>query len=153
MSNEDNFIAQLEREEDKRSRLYDDATGKDIVPGTLVVGNPSIGVGRNLIANPLSPAEIAFLLANDVRRTRESLMGFVWFAKLDEVRQDALANAAFNMGTNNLLHFPHMIAALAQDPPDFAEAGRQLDDPHWEAQVGSRAKELGAQLATGQFQS
>ena len=48
------MVEQLIPEESERYFVYDDATGKTILKGSTVVGNPTIGIGRNLSGEGLS---------------------------------------------------------------------------------------------------
>ena len=45
---QEKYCARLTDEEALRFVVYDDATGRPIVPGTHVIGHPSIGIGRAL---------------------------------------------------------------------------------------------------------
>ena len=47
-------LSQLQSQESYRRFVYDDATGREIVPGYTVQGNPTICYGRNLIAQGIS---------------------------------------------------------------------------------------------------
>ena len=71
------------------SVVYDDATGRPIVPGYTMVGHASIGVGRNLEARGISTIEKDFLFANDINKAvyaAQIFAGGIW-ANLCEVRQ------------------------------------------------------------------
>src|SRR5216684_314953 len=96
------LIQQLSRDEGRRPHVYTDTAGK-----------LTAGVGRNISDVPFSDDEIDLMLSNDIARVRAALAPLAWYAALDEVRQGAIENMAFNLGVSGLLHFPHMIAALA----------------------------------------
>ena len=57
--------ARIKPNEGLRLQVYDDATGKPIQRGSMVVGNPTIGIGT-LIAAPggITEAEATLLLSN-----------------------------------------------------------------------------------------
>lgn len=117
---------QLGIDEGSEAYLYDDATGERIVPGYTVSGNPTIGKGRDLVANPLSPAEIDFLFANDVTTaTAFVIRNFPWFGQLSPARQDVMVNLAFNL-QKRLFGFTHFLAAMEKG--DWIEAAAQLKD-------------------------
>ena len=90
--------------EGNKLRVYDDATGKTIAAGTLVRGNPSIGVGRNLADPGITEAESSYLLTNDRTRVKTELdLLCPWWTTMNEARQLALAELAFNIGTAKLV--------------------------------------------------
>jgi lysozyme len=129
------IVDDLMRDEGDRGDPYDDATGKTIKAGSTVRGNVTIGVGRNLNARPLTPAERMYLLENDIATTvGELLSRLPWFAKKDLVRQRALINLCFNMGIDGLLGFPRFLECMRVD--DFSGAKRELVTSKWIHQVG-----------------
>jgi lysozyme len=99
-----------------RVRVYDDATGKTIGPGTLVKGNPTIGIGRNV--GPSGPGlrqvEIVSMLTNDEQTYESQAKAFAWYFRLDAVRQTVVCCMIFNMGLPRFSGFHKLIAALAQ---------------------------------------
>jgi lysozyme len=70
-----------------------------------------------------------------------------WWRDLDPVRQDALANACFNLGITKLLGFKNTLRLL-QDGQYEAAAGGMLQSL-WARQVGDRAKRLAHMIETG----
>jgi lysozyme len=132
------ILEQLRRDEGVRNKIYTDS-----------LGIPTIGVGRNLRDVGLSDTEVNFLLTNDVVRVQEELDSFAWYQGLDEVRKGALTNMAFNLGVAGLLHFPHLLAALAK--ADWVTAAQEMADSKWAAQVGPRALRLEQQILTGEW--
>jgi lysozyme len=113
-------------EEADRVRVYDDATGKTIGPGTLVKGNPTIGVGRNV--GPSGPGlrqvEIVSMLTNDQWAYESEAKAFLWYPKLDAVRQTVVCCMIFNMGLPRFGGFHKLIAALAQLVTETDRAAR-----------------------------
>lgn len=112
----------LDRDEGNVLFVYDDATGKRLKKGMKLVGNPTIGRGRNLSSRGISAHESDAMLDSDISSTRGELA-----ARLPHWRtyrpawQDALTNMAFNMGTDGLLGFKKMLACLdAGDGPGAA---------------------------------
>jgi lysozyme len=143
------LIQQLERDEDIRAFVYDDATGIAIKPGTLVKGNPTIGVGRSLNIDGLSKDEIAYLLSNDERRiTQECEKEFPWAMGLDEVRREVLLNMIFQMGAEGLAKFKQFLAAMIRG--DYDEAAKDMLDSSWaQHESPARAQRLSVQIKTG----
>jgi lysozyme len=70
-----------------------------------------------------------------------------WWRALDDVRQDALANMAFNLGVGGLLAFHHMLDALHAGDWHTASAQMLLSD--WAREVGDRAERLAFMIRTG----
>src|SRR5438105_4864784 len=86
--NLDALRKELIRDEALRLKPYKDTVGK-----------LTIGVGRNLDDKGISEAEAAVLLENDIAEHVALLDAKLsWWRKLDEARQNALANMCFNMG-------------------------------------------------------
>lgn len=127
--NLDSLRAQLTIDEGKRNRPYRDS-----------LGNLTAGVGRNLDAVPFSDDEIALMLNNDIQRAIDLLDGgAIWWRTLDDDRQDALLNMAFNMGAK-IFGFKQMIAALQLH--DYTTAANEMLDSLWAKEVGARATRL-----------
>lgn len=143
--------ALLIKHEGRRARVYDDATGKDLARGAVLVGLPTIGVGRNLLGKGLTPAEQDFLLDNDIAEALGGLTAaFPWFSACTPARQLALVDFAFNEGIAGLHRSPKMLAALASR--DYATAAAELVDGPWARQVGpTRSGDLQALILRGDF--
>ena len=141
---------ELSRDEARRTRVYDDADGSTpFTAGMTQKGKLTIGVGWNLTDNGLPDRQIDELLDIGIDRACEALDRIWpgWTAALDETRQRALANMAFNMGPAKLEGFPHFLAALKSG--DYALAAQNLADSLWHRQVGPRAERIEAMIRTG----
>lgn len=162
----DRLYAELERHEDLRTHVYDDATGKRLSAGEKPKGHPTIGIGRNLRARPLSDAEKAllrenrpdlgerdlfkdgiteeeawYLVGNDVQATvAEMDKRLPWWRNMTEVRQRALVNMAFNMGVDGLLGFKKMLGAMRAG--QFDRAAKEAISSKWAGQVGRRSNDI-----------
>ena len=135
-----------------------------------------IGYGRNITTHPWFANEITYfekrygadwqssirdhgidrtdaemLLIDDIRSLTGSLRVYRWFAALDEVRQAVLIAMAYEMGLTGLLHFPHMLAAIAQR--DFAQARKHGLNSDWAHNplTQRRAQREMQMLATGEW--
>lgn len=138
----------LVHDEGVRYFVYDDATGKPIVKGSTVYGNPTIGVGRNLASVGLRPTEIPFLLDNDISTAKEALQkALPWFSVVDGNRQEVLVEMCFNMGVQGLLYFTKMLRALRNG--EFGIAANEMLDSAWAQQVGKRAERLAQKIRSG----
>jgi lysozyme len=149
------LLADLERDEGYRANAYLD---------TEQIW--SLGIGRNLEANPLTGAEwkqlldagelaVSISLAGARRLVRNALPAiavqcagtFTWWATLDEARRDVIANLAYNMGLRKLIGFAEMLRAM--HARDYDRAADELQDSRWFRQVKSRGPRLVNQLRTG----
>lgn len=132
------LVTQLRRDEGVRYRPYLDSKG--IL---------TVGVGRNIRDVPFSEDEVNLMLVNDIKVRLHELSAYPWFQGMDEVRQAAIVNMSF-AGIGTLLHFPHMIAAIARK--DWKTAAEELMDSLYAKQVGERADRLSKQLLSGEWQ-
>jgi lysozyme len=146
----DRLRNRIEGHEGTRLVVYDDATGKPIVPGYTVVGHPTIGKGRCLDTKGISRAEAEHLFDNDIASAIKGAHSFHFFPQLDEVRQEALVELVFNLGVGGVKGFRRMLAALERR--NFAEAAAELLDSDWRKQVGEkRAMALATMMSTGEY--
>lgn len=147
---EANLEAQLDVEEGVRALIYDDATGKPVKRGDTIKGNLSAGVGLNLMI-PFAPEELKFMEDFRVARGLKLLAPYAWFAQQDAVRQVALADLAYNLGVDGLLHWPDFLACMARR--DYPGALAQVvSDTKWIAEVGpTRSKRIDNMISSGQW--
>jgi len=147
--NLDRLKTKLDAAEARRVRVYDDRTGKDIVPGTLVQGHPTIGVGRALDVNGLSGDEIEFLLDNDIRRRQaEILRALPWWSTLDDVRQEVVFEMEFQTGLGGLLGFHDALSHMKAGR--FEDAAREMLDSHVARDVApGRWRRMAEEMRTG----
>tara|TARA_B100001057_G_scaffold490247_1_gene578119 strand:+ start:82 stop:534 length:453 start_codon:yes stop_codon:yes gene_type:complete len=138
---------QLAEHEGLRLAVYDDATGKPIEKGAVVLGNPTIGVGRLLTADRgISKDEAKALLINDLDWVLKKAQGYSFWDKLDQPRQIVIMNMIFNMG-NRFDQFKKMITAL--EVGSYNEAAQEMLNSRWAKTVKSRAIHLADQMRTG----
>lgn len=116
-------------------------------------GYETIGVGRNISEGGLglSKDEVDFLLVNDIERVQNELdRNYPWFARLDEVRRDAIIDIAFNLGLTRLRGFVNALAAMSRS--QYEIAADEFMDSRWSEQVGNRAVEVTDMIRTGEYQ-
>tara|TARA_B100000212_G_C27122290_1_gene425426 strand:+ start:148 stop:576 length:429 start_codon:yes stop_codon:yes gene_type:complete len=136
--NKNRFIRQMRFHEGVRGKVYKDHLGIE-----------TIGVGRNLVDRGLSEDEIDYLLANDIQIVENELdNGLSWWRDLDEVRQRALADLAFNMGLPRLHGFVKMLDGLQRR--DYHAAADELLDSKYAKQVGARSERVAQMIRTGE---
>lgn len=128
--------------EGTRHQVYDDATGEPLKPGMTLIGNPTIGCGRNLADPGLDKQEIRYLLENDIRKAVFDLLTiFPGWADLPETIQHILIDMRFNMGPGRFRSFENMIGAVKLR--DWEGMKREMLDSEWAKEdVGRRAVEL-----------
>lgn len=139
MSAVDLTEARLDPEEGTKLYPYDDATGLRV---RAPKGHISWGKGFNLDACG------SVGLFNVMRRylleqEDKTLQAFPWYVSLDPVRQSVCQDIAYNAGS--LLHFPHMIAALAKGDWATAAAECKVTNP----ELAGRYAALAQLLLTG----
>ena len=129
---------------------------------TCPAGFKTIGIGRNLETNPLTPKEkevvkdlnkisveqALFLLRNDVKRCVKELSSNIsFFYQLDDERQYALLDMCFNMGIKRLLGFKRMLNAMLIG--DYRGAAKECLMSKYAKDVGKRAQRIARLIETG----
>lgn len=137
-----------------------------LTPYKCPAGYLTIGVGRNLETNPLTEEErkvcgdymhgitknaAFYLLRNDIKKVkRECEKNIPFFYKLDNERQYALLDMAFNMGIKRLLGFRRMLANMAVG--NWNEAAAECLSSNYARQTGNRARRIANTIKTGRFE-
>ena len=138
---DDKLVNKIVEHEGIRKYAYTDTTG-----------HITVGVGRNLSqgGEGLSTDEIFYLLKNDIARIQKDLSNYSWFKSLNDVRQGALVELAFNVGVSGLLGFNRMIGCL--DAKNYAGAAKELQNSTWATQVSiARSKDMVERLSYGRY--
>lgn len=121
--------------------------GFKLKPYTDTVGKLTIGVGHNLTDKGLTKAQAMSILMDDIAETVQWLTyKLPWWTSLDDVRQRALVDLAFNMG-GTLLEFKNTLAALEHQ--EWDKAADNLLHSKYATQVGQRAKTIAHMIRTG----
>lgn len=137
--NRDKLAAQLEVDEGRRKLVYTDTVGK-----------LTVGIGRNITDRAFSDDEIDLMLRNDIATVERGLdRAIPWWRKLDDVRQNVIANMAFNMGVPRLLGFSMTLDLV--NSGRFDAAAEEMLRSRWAEQVGDRAKRLSKMMRNGTF--
>lgn len=111
-------------------------------------GYLTVGVGRNIEGRGISKAEAFYLLDNDINACLDDLASFTWWGALNPIRQRALLNMRFQLGSGGFRAFKNMLAAL--ETRDYASAAAHARDSKWfTADSPERAKRVTAQIETG----
>jgi lysozyme len=147
------LLQELRGDEGEVLRVYDDATGRPIGKGTTVVGNPTIGVGRNLTSRGITREEAEHLLGNDLAAATEELAAALpWLSALSPGRQTVIYSLYFNTGLGNAARFlvvwPNFLAQMQAGEFDQAASNLEHSQP-WAKEVGPRAHRLAALVRFG----
>lgn len=135
-----------------RLKAYDDETHKPIGPGSVVEGHPTIGYGRALDVRGVSKSEAEDLLDNDIEAAEAEAagaIGFGYWNALDDVRQAALTDMAFNLGQRGLDGFVNLLTAVRKR--DWLRANSEVLESKWARDVGTRASHIASMFLTGQW--
>ncbi len=125
--------------------------GLKLFPYNDTGGKLTIGVGRNLTDVGISSLEASMMLNNDINKCKSQLIGFVWYEKLDPIRQDVLIELTFNIGIHNVINFNQMIENICLN--NFKAASECLLESEWSRQVGAnRANNMAHRLETGTYE-
>ena len=125
----------------------------------------TIGVGRCLDKNPLTPEEkracgdlsqgitknaAYMLLRNDVRRCEEQLRKNIpFYTSLEVERQYALLDICFQQGINGLLKYKKMLKAMEEK--NFKLAEKECLDSNYHRQTKSRCERIAHLIGTGEW--
>lgn len=149
------LMASLELGEGFRAVVYDDATGKPIVPGSTVIGHPTIAFGCALDISGMSREQGTVMALEKAQDMNVGLCNSLpWYPTLDEPRRRVLIEMAYNMGLHGLLQFKNMLAAVQVG--DWKTAAAEMLNSKWATEVDDgpggklgRADRLAAQMETG----
>lgn len=112
----------------------------------------TIGFGRLIDERKgggITEAEGEYLLRNDVENVAVELPPKLPFwADLNDTRQNALLEMAFQMGVPTLMQFNNMILALGVG--DFETAAGEALDSRWARQTPKRARRVAAMIRHGE---
>ena len=141
------LIKELERDEGRVLHAYQDS-----------LGYWTIGIGRLIDkrrGGSISNAEADLLKRNDIAKFKAQLDAAApWWRSLDPVRQRAVQNMSFNLGSGwitpgHAKAWPNTVALLkAGRYQEAADAIRS--NKVWCSQVGERAQRIARQIETGQ---
>lgn len=142
------LIQRIRRHEGQRLNVYDDATGHAIGPGSHVIGNPTIGVGRRLCGPcGISQAESDAMLTVDIDKARAQAATLPVYSTLDPARQDVLVEMVFQLGLGGVQAFQNTLKAMWARNYVAAAAGMLASQ--WARQTPQRARELATIMQTG----
>lgn len=117
----------IEDEEGWRATVYDDATRKPIVPGSVVIGHPTIAWGFRCDGAGFTKDEMSGILYKRLVKTRDAVVQeHPWVLNLTINRQDVFVSIAYNAGEKGLDGFHNALAAGQKG--DYEECAKQIED-------------------------
>lgn len=126
--------------EEKRSKPYDDKTGKTLKTGDIIQGKITIGVGRNIQDLGLSEDEIDYLLTNDINRVIKRLTKlFPQFDTFPKEVKLVLIDMMFNLGATRFRQFKNMIKAVKNK--DWTKMRYEIENSRWCRQLPYRCQD------------
>lgn len=134
--------------------------GKRLTAYLDTVGVLTCGIGHNCVARPVEGVLKAGdsitdevcddLFDMDIEVCQAELdVHLPWWRKMDEVRQNVIANMCFNLGITQLLQFKNTLRFMEHG--SYALAADGMRQSLWARQVGDRAKRLARQMESGQW--
>lgn len=122
--------------------------GLKLKPYRCTAGKLTIGIGRNLEDKGVTRTESILLCQNDLDEIEAALDRHLpWWRGMEQTRQHAIADMAFNLGIGGLLQFKRMLSAL--EAKDYRIAADEALRSRWAKQVGQRAHRLADMLRHG----
>ena len=121
------------------------------LPYHCPAGKLTIGYGRNIEDNGISETEALDLLTNDaIQASRDAASLVTNWLGLDDVRQNVVANMAYNMGKATLAKFVKFLAAVNEGR--YEDAAYEMVMSDWYGQVKGRATRLKQEMLTGKVE-
>ena len=122
--------------------------GLELKAYQCTAGKTTIGLGRNLDDYGITEEEAYYLAKNNIHELEDELdRAISWWRQLDDARQRALINLAYNVGTTTLLKFKKTLEYLENG--FYEEAGDEVLDSRWAKQVGRRSTFISNVFKTG----
>ena len=126
-----------------------DFEGLELKAYQCTAGKTTIGLGRNLDDYGITEEEAYYLAKNNIYELEDELdRAIPWWTQLDDARQRALINLAYNVGTTTLLKFKKTLQYL--EDGSYEEAAKEVLDSRWADQVGRRAIFISNVFLTGE---
>ena len=152
MLHKQKLIDLISDHEGVKLKVYDDATGQELKAGDVLVGHPTIGIGRNVAKDGLgiSQEEAEFMLMNDIDRVKEEIKNFPT-EHLNEVRTAIIIDMAFNMGITrfNPTMWKKTFQAIVNE--DWQKATTEMLDSNWARQTKRRSAKLSQMMLLGNW--
>ena len=146
------IIKLISNHEGVKLKVYDDATGQELKSGDILIGHPTIGIGRNIAKDGLgiSQEEAEFMLSNDIERVEEEIKNFP-IEHLNEVRMAIIIDMAFNMGISrfNPTMWPNFFRSIVSELWD--DSVKEMLDSNWARQTKRRSVKLSKMMLLGNW--
>lgn len=109
-------------------------------------GNMTIGIGHNLDAAPIDGEAIETICNDDIEHARQSLLHYDCYLSLSLVRQQAMIDMMFTLGSTRFADFKGMLAAL--NAKDFHAAALQMRLSKWFDEARQRVEDDATAIET-----
>lgn len=131
--------------------VYDDATGRPVKAGDTLVGNPTIGYGRDLSARGITETECMVMLHGDLaadERAAVIFAGKAW-TDLSAIRRAVLMSMAHILGAAGFVGFVRLRAAV--EAGDWSAAFREIMDSEAARKAQKRYERLALMMRDNSF--
>jgi lysozyme len=129
-------------------QLWTIATGRCLETNPLTGGEFKFLLDRGLLTMSIKPEGDDYLLDIGIAAAiKQCAAHFEFWSKLNDARQNALAEMAYQMGIDHLCGFKEMIRSMREDR--WADVEEQALDSAWARETPKRAKQVAHQLASG----
>lgn len=150
----------VERHEGLKKQVYCDQCGVGLAKSAAgwrcrcfqlnrTPGNLTVGVGTRVDGPGITSQEARAIAVLHISEIEQQLDVQPFFHRLDQVRQAAVIDLAFNIGVEGALKFTDAIACLEKN--DFDGAADAVLHSKWASQVPTRAADCAFMLRTGVF--
>lgn len=143
-----NLVSDLQRDEGCRLHAYPDPlSGGE--PWTVGFGATGPGIGSTTVWTQQQALDELIDRADAL--DSELANALPWFRTINDERQSALINMAYNLGLHGLLAFHNTLTLIEEGK--YGAAATAMLDSAWAKQVSNRAIRLSRQMATGIHQT
>lgn len=141
------LIEDLVRDEGFVAVLYDDYNDAPLGKGSVIRGNPTIGIGWACALTAITLERAKIICGWQVEdKAAELYRAWPWLSDMPEQVQRAVLNMAFNIGVHGEEQFKTFASLLQQR--NFGAAADDLTTTPWHRQVGLRASRICALIRT-----
>ena len=100
------------------------------------------------ITQGITKEEAEAVLSEELGKTKEKLLQYDWYNKLDPIRQGAILDMSYNMGIGWVDKFPKAMSALKSG--DYETAANEILDSTYARQTKGRAQEIAELIRYGE---
>jgi lysozyme len=150
----ESLIPSLRGAEGWSPTVYIDTTGNLTIGYGFNLGKLHVSAAGTVKVDPVNGISVAvgeqLILSEVVEVITAIRASLPWWDRLDDVRQEVLADMAYNLGMPGLLKWPIFLRQVRTG--DYASAAGNMRSTLWYRQTGRRARRLVKMMETGQDQ-